>query len=140
MKKLVLVITVFLLLFSLCSCSDNFLKKGSMNDAVINLEAKSDIARSDIKSALKVVEDKFESWPGFIMHTISVSYVGKDVEYCNSLSDDVVYDECIVFESSFTTGSDDWSGFSKNMTYKGFNWYVAREKDGKWQLVTYGVC
>ena len=140
MKKTVLVIIVFSLLFSLCSCNENFLNKGSMDDAVINLETKSDITQSDIKSALKVVENKFETWPGFIMHTISVSYVGKDVEYCNSLSDDVTYDECIVFESSFTTGSEDWGGFSKNITCNGFNWYVAREKDGKWQLVTYGVC
>ena len=140
MKKSISIIAVVLVLFSLCACGVANLLKGSLENAEINLDTQNYFSEADIEEALKVVEKKFSSWPGFVMHSIEVSYAGDDTEYCNSLGDGVEFDEAITFTSSFTTGPEDWSGFSANQTCSGWQWYLARETGGEWQLLTWGYC
>ena len=91
------------------------------------------------KEVLSIVENEFNTWPGFVMHYIEDVYVGTNTSYCEMLSNGVEFDMCIILKSSFTTGEKAWRGFSENITYEDFNWYLARTKDGEWQLVEYGV-
>ena len=48
------------------------------------------------------------------------------------------YDDCIVFISVFTTGSDPDPGFSPHDRYNGWRWIVVRRKSGSWRLYAYG--
>ncbi|MGT2906564.1 hypothetical protein [Streptococcus dentiloxodontae] len=48
------------------------------------------------------------------------------------------YDDCIVFTSSFTTGSDPDPGFSPNDHYTAWSWTLVRKKGGQWHLISYG--
>ncbi len=140
MKKAISILTVILVLFSLCACGGANGDEGSLENAEVNLDTKGYYSKEDVEAALKVVEKKFKTWPGFVMHSIEVSYAGDDTEYCNSLVEGADFDEAITFISSFTTGPEMWSGFNENQTYKGWQWYLAREEGGDWQLLTWGYC
>ncbi len=140
MKTYICVMLSFLLMLVLCACGNSAEVQGAFDNASIILNEYDKISDEEWKEVLRVVEAVFETWPGFVMHYIEDVYVGNDTTYCNMLSDGVEFEECIILKSSFTTGEEDWSGFSANMTYDEWNWYLAREKDGEWQLVSYGVC
>ena len=140
MKKTISILTIIIILFSLCACSNGISKGGTMENAQINLDGQNYLSKADVESALKVVEKKFKTWPGFVMHSIGVEYAGDDTDYCNSLVDGAKFVDTIVFTSSFTTGPEDWSGFGRNQTCSGWQWYLAREEGGAWQLLTWGYC
>ena len=140
MKKCVCTMLSLILLFSLCACGKEVSEQGVFEDASIILNEYDKISDEDWKEVLSVVESVFETWPGFVMHYIEDIYVGNDTTYCNMLSDGVEFEECIILKSSFTTGEEDWSGFSANTTYDEWMWYLARTKDGEWRLVENGVC
>ena len=140
MKKNTCIILCFILIICLCACGAIHENIGTMDNAVINLDGQSYYTKQELESALGVVESKFKTWPGFVMNSIEVSYAGDDASYCNELSEDIVYDEALTFTSSFTTGENDWDGFSKNVTYENWNWYLARANGGQWHLVSWGVC
>ncbi len=140
MKKFICVIITLLLMFSLCACAKGDEAKGFFEDASIVLNEYDKLPDDEWKEVLSIVEKEFETWPGFIMHHIEDVYVGTDTSYCEMLSDGAEFDMCVTLKSSFTTGENAWSGFAENVTYENFNWYLARTKDGEWQLVEYGVC
>ncbi|MGT2948118.1 hypothetical protein [Streptococcus devriesei] len=48
------------------------------------------------------------------------------------------YDECIVYQSSFSTDGCPDAGFSANSHYSHWNWILVRKKGGPWRLYSYG--
>ncbi len=139
MKKIICFMITLLLMFSFTACSISDEAKGFFEDASIVLNEYDKLPDEEWKEVLSIIENKFETWPGFVMNHIEDIYVGTDTSYCEMLSNGVEFDMCITLKSSFTTGENAWSGFSENVTYEDFNWYLARTKDGEWQLVEYGV-
>ncbi len=140
MKKCVCIMLVFLFMVSLCACGKSTQVQGSFDNASVILNEYDKISDEEWKEVLSIVEAEFETWPGFVMHHIEDVSVGNDTTYCEMLREGVEFEKCIILKSSFTTGEEDWNGFSANMTYDEWNWYLAREKDGEWELVSYGVC
>ena len=139
MKRFICVMIILLLMFSFSACNISDEAKGFFEDASIVLNEYDKLPDEEWKEVLSIVENKFNTWPGFVMHYIEDVYVGTNTSYCEMLSNGVEFDMCIILKSSFTTGENAWSGFSENVTYEDFNWYLARTKDGEWQLVEYGV-
>lgn len=139
MKKIICFMITLLLMFSFSACSISDEAKGFFEDASIVLNEYDKLPDEEWKVVLSIVENEFNSWPGFVMHYIEDVYVGTNTSYCEMLGNDVEFDMCVTLKSSFTTGENAWSGFSENVTYEDFNWYLARTKDGEWQLVEYGV-
>lgn len=139
MKKIICFMITLLLMFSFSACSISDEAKGFFEDASIVLNEYDKLPDEEWKVVLSIVENEFNSWPGFVMHYIEDVYVGTNTSYYEMLGNDVEFDMCVTLKSSFTTGENAWSGFSENVTYEDFNWYLARTKDGEWQLVEYGV-
>ena len=90
----------------------------------------------DIDSAARVVIESFKSKEGCVL--FSLKYAGNgELEYCRSLSEEADYTECLVFESVFRSPLKSYGAWETNEIYT-WDWYLAREKGGEWQLVTAG--
>ncbi len=137
MKKITAFIVVFAMFLSLAAC-------GQKDYSVVY--GKSEIyTKKDMDSAIAAIMKSFNAWDTKCT-MYSISYAGDDrvtqenLEYCNSLSQKsgIVYDECIVFESSFHTPKLDSQAFTPDETYTGWTWYLARVSDGNWVVLTSG--
>ena len=128
----------------------NILVVGSMNmDLTIETERIPKIGET-------ITGKGFKTLPGGkgLNQAIACARLGGNVKFLGAVGDDaygsqlietlqsenIVYDEALTFTSSFTTGENDWDGFSKNETYENWNWYLARANGGQWHLVSWGVC
>ncbi len=97
--------------------------------------------KEDMENAVEEIMNVFNSFDSKC-DMYSIKYCGdetsvKNVGYCNELSN-VTMDECIVFESTFKTPGNAGGGFNSNFVYEGWKWYLARQKDGEWVVLTYG--
>ena len=138
MKKLRLFPIILLVMVLLCSCSE-----GKTENAKIDCEKSQLYSQSDMDLAIGKIFSEFkEEFEDCTMDLIT--YAGDELardelDYCNSLADEKIYDECIVSYSDFHT-----SYFSENpvlaagQNYTDYKWYLARTKGGKWDLLTWG--
>lgn len=135
MKKLHLFSAVTLVIALLCGCSDASKVKIDYGKSEL-------YSHSQMDSAIDKIMSKFEGFEDCTMD--SISYAGderskEEIDYCNTLAEEKTYDECIVFSSDFHT-----SWFSKNPVlepgtdYPGYEWYLARNNSGEWDLLTWG--
>ena len=134
MKKLSVILSLLLVLIVLVSCaktSDYTLEYGESNM----------YSNEDIESAAKVVVEKFNTFHGCVLY--SLEYAGdekceNELSYVNSLKDDgEEFVDCLVFYSEFRSPIKGGGAWSPNDIYT-WDWYLGREKDGEWVLVTYG--
>lgn len=93
-------------------------------------------SKEDIDSAAEVVIEKMDSMEGCVLYSIKFSNAD-ELEYCRSLNEDADYVECIVFDSVFRSPLTGGGAWENNEIYT-WNWYLAREKGGKWELLTWG--
>lgn len=134
MKKLSVILSLLLVLIVLVSCaktSDYTLEYGESNM----------YSNEDIESAAKVVVEKFNTFHGCVLY--SLEYAGdekceNELSYVNSLKDDgEEFVDCLVFYSEFRSPIKGGGAWSPNDIYT-WDWYLGREKDGEWVLVTFG--
>ena len=131
MKFLAFILAVVLLVSPLSACGEPVVIHG---DSEI-------YSKRDIDKAADEVMDRFGSMRGCKMY--SLTYAGDEVskgniEYVNSLAKDgVEYDECLVFESVFRSPLRGGGAWEPNEIYT-WSWYLARTKDGRWDLLTWG--
>lgn len=134
MKKLYFILLIFALALSLCACG------GKANDVTIDYGESTSYTHDDIDGAAKVVLDKFSEFDGCILN--SLTYAGDkksndNIEYCNTLDEDSGFTECIVFDSSFRSPKNGGGAWEADEIYT-WSWYLAREANGEWVLLTYG--
>lgn len=94
----------------------------------------------EIDDAVNVVLEKFSEFDGCTLY--SLTYAGdkvsrENLEYSNSLADDANYVDCMVLESSFRSPKDGGGSWKPDTLYT-WSWYLAREKDGDWVLLSNG--
>lgn len=140
MKKLLCAVFSLFILLSFSSCN---VKPGNVENAEISYGVSAKYTVEDMDSAVQVVLDEFRTWNGFELY--SISYAGdkkcldeNELDYCNSLRENANFVDCIIFYSSFHTPPNNNEGFNGNEDYTGWNWYLAREAGGEWQLLTWG--
>lgn len=99
-------------------------------------------SNEDIESAAKAVLDKFNTFDGCVLY--SLTYAGDEIcndelSYVNLLKDDKEEEfvECLVFYSEFRSPINGGDAWIPNDIYT-WSWYLGREKDGEWVLMTYG--
>ncbi len=128
MKRIViLALCVFILVIS-CGCS-------GVKNAVIDYGDSKIYTHEDMDQAISVIKNEISNLKGY-NKLENLEYAGdemsqENIPYCNSLSEDVEYDECIVFNSSLKT--------SLTGSNNHWSWYLARLKNGDWDLLTYGI-
>lgn len=102
--------------------------------------------KADMESAVQAIETKFADFKGcnleWVYYSGDDAVTSDNLDWMNELGEANGYgrfDEVIEFESTFHTplfgGDDVWE---KNKDYEGWQWWLAREKDGEWQVMTWG--
>ncbi len=133
---LVLAVSVMLAACSVTSTSESYEKKYSS-------EIYSD---EDMEAAIAVIEGEFATWKGCKMN--SIEYAGDEcntednVEWLKSLKDGKNYDQVAEFISSFHSPTEDAdledTAWEKDKDYNDYQWWLAREEGGDWELVSFG--
>ena len=95
----------------------------------------------DRKEAVQIIENKFNSWDGCKLYSISYTsdeLCKRELDYCNTLAKDgTEYAECIVFRSRFRSPIFNAGAWNPNSEYN-WSWYLARTENGNWELLTWG--
>jgi len=134
--KMTFAVILSLCLVMFCGCS-----KASTDSFSVDYGKSEIYSQQDMDSAIDVIEKQFSSWEGCELHSISYASdeISKDnVDYCNELRADAGYDECIVFESAFHSPKNGGGAWTPDEEYTGWNWYLARNDNGAWTLLTNG--
>ena len=133
-KKICLLCISAIMVLSICSCSGT----GKTDDCKI-IPIESDIyTQEDYEEACQVVFDYFKGFKGCNM--TEIKYAGdEDADAMKEWAKEYGADEVIILESSFDTDSKGGDGsLNPNDTYTGWQWILARDKDGKWQHKDHG--
>lgn len=135
MKKII--ITVCVLVICICTVGAANWVFGNPGGVKIDYNNCTEYSKEDIDSAARVVIEKVDSMEGCVL--FSLKYAGNgDLEYCRSLNAAADYAECIVFQSAFRSPLKSRLGaWNANRLYT-WDWHLAREKDGQWELITEG--
>lgn len=134
MKKLSVILSLLLVLIVLVSCAKT-------SDYTLEYGESYMYSNEDIESAAKVVVEKFNTFHGCVLYFLE--YAGdekceNELSYVNSLKDDgEEFVDCLVFYSEFRSPIKGGGAWSPDDIYT-WDWYLGREKDGEWVLVTYG--
>ena len=114
----------------------------NLKPATIDYGTSDVYSQADMDSAINQIKDTFSKWEGCKLYSISYTDDGlceRELDYCNTLADDgVVYDQCIVFRTSFRSPIFGGGAWNANFKYD-WSWYLARTNNGEWELLTWGM-
>ena len=109
---------------------------------------KSDLySKAEMDAAMIVLKTEFESWAGCELH--SVTYAGdqcnsdENIKWLNELKDGKKhYTQVIQFLTDFHSPVDEedlkGTAWEPDTEYEDYQWYLAREDGGDWELVSWG--
>ena len=133
MKKMVLLLLVFVFAFSLVGCG------GDVSNAKIDYGNSRKYSKKEIASAIDTIKDEFKKeWSGCTL--TKIYYAGDDISaQYQDWADRNNADEVIVLLSSFDVDSSGGDGsLNPNGTYDNWNWILVRSGNGKWKHVDHG--
>lgn len=135
MKKVI--ITVCVLVICICTAGAAIWVFGNPGGVRIDYNSCTEYSKEDIDSAARVVIENVDAREGCVL--FSLKFITADeLDYCRSLNKDVDYTECIVFKSAFRSPlKSRFGAWNANRLYT-WDWYLAREKGGPWEIVTEG--
>ena len=114
----------------------------SLKPEIIDYGISDVYSQADMDSAINLIKETFSKWEGCKLYSISYTDDGlceRELDYCNTLADDgVVYDQCIVFRTSFRSPILGGGAWHANFKYD-WSWYLARTNNGEWELLTWGM-
>ncbi len=99
-------------------------------------------SRGDMDEAIALIREEFGTWEGCELY--NVRYAGDDrcteenLAWMNGLVDGQDFAECICFLSDFHSPKEAAGAWEPDVDYTGWEWWLAREKGGDWQLLTWG--
>ncbi len=135
MKRIIAIILAVISLFMFTACAKT-------RDYNLEYGESQMYSNDDIESAAKAVVKEFNSFHGCVLY--SLTFAGDDVcedelLYVNSLKEDggEEFVECLVFCSEFRSPVNGGGAWTPNDIYT-WSWYLGRETDGEWELVTFG--
>lgn len=127
----------FVIAMLLCGCSQG----GDVDNVQIDYGQSSMYLQEDMDSAIDKIKEEFKTWEGCTLYSISYTSdedAKEELDYCNELVEDADFDECIVFESTFHSPKKGGDAWNPDEDYIGWQWYLARSRDGEWQLLAWG--
>ncbi len=112
-------------------------------DMDFDLEDSEVFTEEDFDDAVAKIQEEFDSWD---CSDLDLKYMGdecnskENLAWMNSLEDDEEFTDCMGFDSSFHSPEDpdEPSAWEADSDYEGWSWWLARNKDGEWKLVTWG--
>ncbi len=144
MKRLSLLLAIFIVIFSCTSCLSNI--PGDVSNVSIEYGQSEIYSKGDIDSAIHEVKKHFSKhFNG--CHLFTIKYEGDEtalnnLDYVGTLNEEAEYVNAIVFTSDFRSHKHyrEDSGFEPDELYEDWSWYLAREEGGNWELLTWGYC
>lgn len=98
--------------------------------------------QEDMDEAVRLILETFDTWEGCELH--SIDYYGdacnspENIRWLNELGDGQQFSEVIAFVSSFHSPVEGGGAWEPDTEYTGWEWWLAREFGGSWQLMTWG--
>lgn len=111
-------------------------------DVAYNLTGSELFTDEELKEAAVQVKCRFAAFEGCELH--SVKYAGdesstkEEVERLSQIDEGAKYVEAVKILTDFHTPKDGSEMFDADTEIKDYEWSLAHEKDGGWQLVAYG--
>ncbi len=144
MKKITLI-----LIFVICICGLVGCNNKSKNTVKIDYGNSEIYTKQDMDEAIKLIENKFNTWKGCELHSISYTSDEKcntpdNIAWMESLAkaNDIPGDftQCIMFESDYHSpkNAEDAGGWNPDYEYTDWEWWLARSENGEWKLLTWG--
>ena len=112
-------------------------------------EVKADLGRSELytqqerSDAMLAVRSKFATFAGCELH--SIRYAGdeanneENLKWLNSLVDGAEFTQVAEFLTDFHSPVEDGPyAWERDFEYRDYQWWLARKKDGGWELVSWG--
>ena len=115
--------------------------KADSSNVKIDYKTSEKYTKEDMDAAIEQIWKEFNTWDGCVMHTIDYTddqTCEDGVAYINDLGIDMVYDDCIVFHSSFHSPVKGGGAWEPDTEYEGWNWYLGRQTGGEWELLQWG--
>lgn len=115
-----------------------------MTTVEIDYGASEIYSRSDMDSAIELVQGTFSHWRGCKLHNIR--YAGdeacnaENLRWLNELAPGQNFTQVIEFLSDFYVSPEaaSYTTFNPDSEYKDWQWWLARTSGGDWKLLTFG--
>lgn len=132
------------------TCQDGLLKDVvflRLDDAEEADAEKALFNEEDFRQAVALIDEQFSTWEGCEM--VTCRYAGdencneKELQALNNVSEGKHYTACMLFLTDIIGPSEleEVSAWEEpNQELKDYGWWLAREDDGPWELVTWGYC
>ena len=96
----------------------------------------------EMDRAIGMVLEEFDSWEGCEMH--SIRYAGdecsseENLKWLNSLNGGHEFTQALEFESDFHSPKEAYGAWEADEEYTDWQWWLAAEENGDWELVSWG--
>ncbi len=122
---------------------EEYLAGRSAPEVAIDLGGSSLYTPEELNDAMLAVKCKFAAFAGCELH--SIRYAGDEADNAenlarlNSLSEGTEYEHVMEFLVGFRSSAEAADpAWEKDKEYTDFPWWLARTKDGDWEIVTWG--
>ncbi|MBP5773243.1 MAG: M15 family metallopeptidase [Eubacterium sp.] len=121
---------------------ENYLGAAKDTNPKIDLGKSKLWKKDELKEATVTIKCQFASWDGCELE--SITYVGdkcntpKNIKWLNSLNKNGKYKKIAEFKMNFKTPKKGWGTLEPNKNYKDYEWWLAQNKEGDWEVVTMG--
>ena len=103
-------------------------------------------SQEDMNAAIEQIKKEFRGWSGCKLHSIAYSSDdecnSENIKWMNELAEandmSEEFEQCIMFKSDFHSPKNGGGGWNSDYEYTGWQWWLARSKNGSWKLMTYG--
>lgn len=100
----------------------------------------------EMDEAIALILEEFNTWEGCEMHSIRYfsdeCNSGEFVAWMNELAEarepGTTFTQCIAFRSDFHSPVEAYGSWEADQEYTNWEWWLAREDGGSWQLMTWG--
>ena len=132
-KRLLAFVLAILCVLPLSACGGE-----KVDDAELTVGTSGLYSEKEIRSAMSVVMDQFER--GFeSCKLLTLTYDEESsVKEADHWAEQYEADEAIVLESSFYVIGNKNPSLNSNSTYRGWQWILTRNGNGRWELQTCG--
>ena len=141
MKKIISLILILLMVFSLTSCG------GDVSDVKIDYGKSEIYTKEDMDAAIEEIKCEFRSSAWHDMKLLSITYSSdsfcneENIAWLNDLAHgEIVFDQVIEFYGEFyVSDKAEIAGGLEHDSVMEYGWYLGRSNGGEWHLMSWGL-
>ncbi len=121
---------------------EEYLGKARAADVTVDLGDSGLYTPAELTEAIVQIKCRFASWAGCELH--SIRYAGDEansaetLSWLNSLDEGSAYAQAALFLMDFRSPDGGENAWEPDTEYKDYQWYLAREPGGGWEIVSWG--